>query len=395
MCEIILFKNKEECSGCGACFATCPCSAITMVEDEFGCKYPTIDTQLCIQCKKCLKVCDYQQVQLKDRPIAAFAAKAKNKKIERKSTSGGIFATLAYEVLSQGGRVAGAVLDIQRDGRIAVYHMLSENDSCIERMQGSKYVQSDAWKIYKDIAFAVKRGQMVLFCGTPCQVAAIKRITNNPFNLITIDLICHGVPTAKMLEEFLQIMSKTLYGRIVDLCFRDKTLHKDWSSKITVIRGKKERSYYIHSQYISFYKYFLESVIYRENCYTCPYARLERISDLTIGDFWGIEEIHKDEIGKDTNNWSCVLINTEKGKDFFENYGLNVQKIVSKEEWIARFNQQLVCPSKKNGEREDILKNYRIGGYWKIENEFRKSKGGEILYRYRLFKEIYNHKRQR
>lgn len=296
MNNIVLFKDRAYCCGCGACWASCPRNAISMVEDEYGCKYPIINESICIKCGKCLKMCKYQNVKSGKNPIVAYAAKTKNEQILNKSASGGIFASLAYEIIALGGYVAGAVLEFNQNQKITVHHILSNNKGNIELMQGSKYVQSDAWRCYKEVIQIVKSGKQVLFCGTPCQVDAIKQITGNPDNLITIDLICHGVPPARMLQDYLKVMGKTLGGHITGFQFRDKTCHKEWTSKITIKKGKKEKNYFIPSRFVSFYKYFLESVIYRENCYTCPYANLKRVADLTIGDFWGIEQYHKDDL---------------------------------------------------------------------------------------------------
>lgn len=385
---------RKHCCGCGACWASCPRNAISMVEDEYGCKYPIINESICIKCGKCLKMCKYQNVKSGKNPIVAYAAKTKNEQILNKSASGGIFASLAYEIIALGGYVAGAVLEFNQNQKITVHHILSNNKGNIELMQGSKYVQSDAWRCYKEVIQIVKSGKQVLFCGTPCQVDAIKQITGNPDNLITIDLICHGVPPARMLQDYLKVMGKTLGGHITGFQFRDKTCHKEWTSKITIKKGKKEKNYFIPSRFVSFYKYFLESVIYRENCYTCPYANLKRVADLTIGDFWGIEQYHKDDLGRDTNGWSCVLINTKKGKDFFDMHGSGIQKFLSKAEWIEKNNHQLRHPSMKNEQRKNVLDSYKNHGYKKVEHRYRKRNGGKFKYYYRLFKEIYYNSKQ-
>lgn len=394
MNNIVLFKDRAYCCGCGACWASCPRNAISMVEDEYGCKYPIINESICIKCGKCLKMCKYQNVKSGKNPIVAYAAKTKNEQILNKSASGGIFASLAYEIIALGGYVAGAVLEFNQNQKITVHHILSNNKGNIELMQGSKYVQSDAWRCYKEVIQIVKSGKQVLFCGTPCQVDAIKQITGNPDNLITIDLICHGVPPARMLQDYLKVMGKTLGGHITGFQFRDKTCHKEWTSKITIKKGKKEKNYFIPSRFVSFYKYFLESVIYRENCYTCPYANLKRVADLTIGDFWGIEQYHKDDLGRDTNGWSCVLINTKKGKDFFDMHGSGIQKFLSKAEWIEKNNHQLRHQSMKNEQRKNVLDSYKNHGYKKVEHRYRKRNGGKFKYYYRLFKEIYYNSKQ-
>lgn len=362
-----------------------------MAEDEFGYKYPVIEKSLCISCGKCMNVCAYQKNKDGNEPSAAYAALAGDKELEKNSASGGIFASLAESFVSDGGSVSGAVMDFSKEG-VGVHHILSDSEDGIHKMQGSKYVQSDAWKCYKDIVKALKDGKKVLFCGTPCQVDAVKSVTGNPPELITIDLICHGVPPVKMLNDYFKILSKRLGGKVSGFLFRDKKCEKPYCAKFTVKNGCKSEDFFVPSYFLSFYKYFLDCSICRENCYTCPYANTKRVGDITIGDFWGLEKFHMDDIKNGTidpkRSWSCVLGNTEKGKAFFDTYGRNITTIESKLEWVAETNNQLKAPNKKSDKRDNVLNLYKKGGYKLVEKDFIKSSGGKLRYYKRLICEI-------
>lgn len=387
--RIELVPDVAKCSGCGACMAACPRQAIVMREGQYGCKYPVIDGAACVRCGKCLQICPCHPLEDAAAPRAAYAAAGTADDVVRNSASGGIFATLALDWLSKGGLVAGAVMDCT-DG-VQVYHLLSGKEEDVERMQGSKYVQSDAWRCYGQVMAALREGKRVLFSGTPCQVAAIRRLTGNPDSLMTIDLICHGVPPVKMLDEYVRLLGKRFRGKISGFTFRDKSIRRDFCARIDVQRGKK-RSYYLRSSILSFYKHFLTGTFYRENCYSCPYARLERASDLTIGDYWGIEARHAEDIrtGKipARKDWSCVLVNTEKGQHLLDSNGGALALYASQAEWVAQENHQLRHPSARPAERTALLERYEQSGYTAVEEAFMRGCGGKLRYHVRLIRQL-------
>lgn len=387
--RIELVPDVAKCSGCGACMAACPRQAIVMQEGQYGCKYPVIDEAACVRCGKCLQICPYHPLEDAAAPRAAYAAAGTADDVVRNSASGGIFATLALDWIKSGGLVAGAVMDCT-DG-VQVYHLLSGKEEDVERMQGSKYVQSDAWRCYGQVMAALREGKRVLFSGTPCQVAAIRRLTGNPDSLMTIDLICHGVPPVKMLDEYVRLLGKRFRGKISGFTFRDKSIRRDFCARIDVQRGKK-RSYYLRSSILSFYKHFLMGTFYRGNCYSCPYARLERVSDLTIGDYWGIEARHAEDIRTEKmparKDWSCVLVNTEKGQHLLDNNGGALALYASQAEWVAQENHQLRHPSARPAERAALLERYEQSGYAAVEEAFMRGCGGKLRYHVRLIRQL-------
>ena len=380
----ILYTSKKNCSACGACVAICPMQAVSMAADDTGCLYPVIDPERCIHCGACHRVCDYGKTEMA-QPMEAYAAVGKDAKLVPASASGGVFASLAKSVLADGGMVAGAVMDLE-DG-VTVRHILTDDPAQLSRLQGSKYVQSEAWHCYEEIRTALKQGKTVLFSGTPCQVAAVKELTGDPDRLITIDLICHGVPPKQMLAEFLEILSRRLGGRIRGFSFRDKSCGKAFCARIDTVRG----IHYLQSRFLSFYKLFLSGAIYRENCYSCPYARMERVSDLTMGDYWGIEEAHAAELQSGEmerrGDWSCLLVNTPKGRQFLDAHN-GMTLIPTEFAWIARKNRQLNAPMEKPAQREKILAAYRRGGYREVEKQYIQSNGGLLRFRWQMLKSL-------
>lgn len=392
---IDLVPDAVKCSGCGACMLVCQRGAITMKASPNGCAFPAITKESCIGCGRCVQQCVYRHPVKLRTPLAAYAAIAKDGKLVQNSASGGMFAALARSWLQSGGLVAGAVMDCSQG--VQVYHILSDQTEDLQRMQGSKYVQSDAWRCYRAVKQALAKGAQVLFSGTPCQVAAIRELTGDPDHLTTIDLICHGVPPVEMLEDYVCLLGKRFHGKVESLRFRDKTLKKNFSASLDVRYGKKLRRFYLRSHELSFYKYFLEGANYRENCYSCPFARLERTADLTIGDYWGIRKRHAAdfEAGKmpDATDWSCVLVNTDKGRRLLDLYAKEISLYASRLEWVAEENHQLQHPMAIPKGRAELLSRYEQDGYEGIESAFIQSRGGSLRYHLQLLRLLYcNHR---
>jgi len=387
----IELPKGEGCSACGACLAVCPVTAIEMKASADGFQHPTIQEDKCVSCGKCMKVCALRTAEEKWEPLEAYAAVGRNNELVRSSASGGAFASLATQWINKGGLVAGAVMDTEGE-TIQVFHELTDCADGVARMQGSKYVQSDAWKSYQGIVEALRQGKQVLFSGTPCQVSAVKRITGDPDNLVTIDLICHGVPSLQMLNDYVQVLNRRFCGKTKQIIFRDKSTGKDFSARIHIVRRKNLRQLRLRSHQMSYYQYFLGGAIYRDSCYVCPYARPERVADITIGDYWGVEKHLSEEIAKRNaerkTDWSCLLVNTPKGKAFIEKYGQELELYSSETSHIAETNQQLNAPSKKQPEREGIMKLYRQKGYAAIEQAYIRASGGSVRYFWSLYKEI-------
>lgn len=305
---IVLFDKKEQCCCCAACMNICPTQAITIKADVDGFTFPEINKDLCTECGLCNKVCAFQNIPVKgDDPIATYAAINKNSNILSASASGGVFGALASLVFDQKGVVFGcAYNDILEPEHISIDNLLD-----LEKIQGSKYVQSDINTTYTEAKRYLENGRYVLFTGTPCQIAGLKSFLGKDYeNLITADLICHGVPSAKFFKGYIKYLEGKLKGRVIDFKFRDKS--KGWGlmGKVIYKKGDKILEKFINPKTSYYYDYFLKGYIYRENCYECKYACGSREGDFTMGDYWGIEKVHPEIETK--NGVSVFLINSKK-----------------------------------------------------------------------------------
>lgn len=381
---IVLFENKKSCCGCGACANVCPKGAITMKPDELGYSYPAVDLSRCVSCGACKKVCSYQNGTSLHEPLCAYAAVNKAKNQLEKSASGGIFAAIATYFLEIGGVVFGAALDFNNGHSIA--HLIEIDDvSQLWRLQGSKYVQSSVEQTYKQAKQKLDAGKKVLFSGTPCQIAGLYGYLKKEYsNLWTIDVICHGVPNLKFFDDYLRIESKKRDGIPIGYSFRDKKRGWGMNARMDLkCLSGKEKSIYIPARLTSYNTLFLDGDIYRENCYECPYACKERVSDMTIGDFWGIEREHPDLLKQgefdEKKGISCILVNTQKAIELCEKLTDKICFHESKFEKIEKKNGQLNHPSVQSERRKIVMKIYGESGYDGIEKWFHKKYKKQIV----------------
>lgn len=311
--------REKGCTGCGLCVSQCPQNAIVMHENKEGFLYPVIDQQKCNECGLCASACEAYKAQSrhKEKPLQVKACQTKDVKWLIESTAGGFFPTLAQWVIEQGGVVFGTAYDAEMNPIVCKATTIEE----ICRFNGSKYVQSDLSKALADIKKELENGKQVLFSGTPCQVAAVKTLCNEYVDnkLITMDVVCYGVPSPGLFRAFLRSMEEKMQARITDYRFRDK--HKNGWSHTTVITmiGKDEKElYYEEEDYskVPYYKMFGTRDCFRKECYACKYNTIERISDFTTGNFWGIEGMT--DFFNTHNGVSMLLLNTDKARKLFE-----------------------------------------------------------------------------
>lgn len=381
--DIVLYKDKKDCCGCGSCMNTCKMNAIQMTDDEYGFSYPVIDKDKCIGCGKCIKACAYQKENEKSLPLLTYAAAAKDEETLKASASGGIFASLAKSVLNADGVVYGCSME-NSNNKLIPRHIRVNDIKDLHKLQGSKYVQSIMGNCYSLIKKDLQDGKTVLFSGTPCQVDAVNAYLENKEypNLITIDIICHGVPGIKMFQDYIHELEKKVNGKISNISFRDKTNGWGLRGSIDYINSDgKHLKKMIPVNTAAYYKLFLKSEIYRENCYSCKYASNQRISDITIGDYWGIEQQHPEYLvsnGGDINTEkgvSCLIINTANGEKFISDFGTDLLILPSDFEKAAQNNAQLNSPSQCGKNRELILNIYKDGGYSAVEQWYFKQLG--------------------
>lgn len=390
-----ILVTKEKCCGCKLCAQVCPKNAITYQTDTLGAYYPSIDESKCIGCKKCANICPAEK-NMKNAESVCFAAVNRDEAMLTRSASGGVFSALASAVLKDGGVVYGAAAMHDEKLLLRVAHKRITSCSELSDLQRSKYVQSDMEGIYSLIRKDLKDGKTVFFSGTPCQVAAVKALCGEPENLLLGDIICHGVPSQKLFSEYLQTLSHERSRKIENFYFRTK--ESGWglcARVITSDRRGKIRSRRIPCNISSYYKMFLRCETYRDACYSCPYATRERVGDLTMGDFWGLEKAAstyaecKENRVELTSGVSCVLANTPKGLAYMQKADLLLMKAEFDD--IARENGQLLHPSPLPKSREGIIDLYLQAGYGGLERQFNRALGAKkymILLRNRVSPKI-------
>lgn len=359
----------EQCSGCTACMSICPVSAIAMRENDRGFLCPTIDTTKCIECGLCTAVSKAvsSSVQLRGtQPKSYKAIKHKDDAQRKKSQSGGLFYAIAKAVIDRNGVVYGcAYLN-----NFYVGHIRVDDLNALERLRGSKYVQSDMGNSFSQVAKDLHLGRTVLFSGTPCQSAGLQVFLDKKHvpvnNLYCCDLICHGVPSPVLYGKYLKYMEAKYNSKIHAVNLRDKsvTIWHDHMDTISFGNGKA----YCGKIYTDL---FYSELAMRQSCETCPYASAMRVSDITIGDCWGIEKKHP-QLWNDELGISVALVITEKGQELLElaEIQLDIQELESYTQPTLR--QPMPVPKQKENfwkdyqklDFETLLKRYtNLGGY--------------------------------
>ena len=304
-------RIKKRCTGCNACIASCNVDALTLITDKNGFWYPEFDKEKCVGCRKCVKSCPvYEKEDQSVKDLEAYIAWNKKEEMRKNSSSGGVFSALAQKVLDEGGYVAGAALD--RDIR-KVKHILVSDPGELSKLRGSKYVESFIEpQLYNRIEKILKDGDVVLFSGTPCQIAGLKCYLDKSYdNLLTADIVCHGVPSPYAWGKYLDDMERKTHDHVIDANFRAKP--NGWKKyEITLRFGKKSYSKrFIEDVYG---KSFIHNMFLRECCYQCEFKEFPRQADISLGDFWRPPA----KYGLDDNGYSLVLCNTKKGKEMFQ-----------------------------------------------------------------------------
>ena len=374
---MIQITKPARCCGCTACAAGCPHDAISMVGDSLGFPYPQVDPAKCVECGLCDKVCafvpdvQHHKSMSKDVRIEVEAVRHKDMEVVAASQSGGAFTALSDHILDDGGVVYGAAY--RQDHTVGHISVVSKSER--GALRGSKYTQSDMDGIFRSVKEDLKAGLKVMFTGTPCQVAGLKSYIPKSLQdgLVLVDFICHGVPSPAVWKDYLKYMSRK--GNILKATFRDKEIGgwKVHRESFVYENGRKQTP---DTYRVLFYK----NIMLRHSCAVCPYDAVSHKSDVTLADFWGVDEavpsMDSDE------GTSMVICNTSKGRELLDATlgSLEVKPAVLDHDFMSRRNPNLVGPARIYKDRMKFEQEYAEKGFLHVARKW-----GDLGLRYKLW----------
>ncbi|MBR4152866.1 MAG: Coenzyme F420 hydrogenase/dehydrogenase, beta subunit C-terminal domain [Selenomonadaceae bacterium] len=351
--EEMIAANRADCSGCGACANICPKNAIKMTRDAEGFAYPIIDPELCIKCGRCDMTCPALNYEAKtiDALPPTFVATYPNEKILRQSSSGAIFTALSEIILTNGGIVFGAGFDKNWHVR----HMSAKNLDELKNLRGSKYVQSPIGDVYRQVQDALQ-SQPVLFTGVPCQCVGLKNFLGKDYdNLLTVDVICRGVPSPALWECYIDTLGYA--HEITHVNFRTK--RRGWGKRMDInFSDQEHKAERILNNLYG--RLFLRNLSLRPSCSACKFRFPNGQSDLTIGDAWGIKDFAPEMF--DSRGVSVVFIHTAKGEKFFEQAGLKKQQVSFAD--VVKRNTFYISPAIADSRRKEFFDDLAENNDW-------------------------------
>lgn len=346
---MIEIKEKSQCCGCTACSSICPKKAIVMKQDEEGFMYPIIDKRKCVNCGLCDKVCPVKNVKEEEFEQKAYIVNNKDDEIRKDSTSGGAFTPIAEYVLNRGGVVFGAAFDKNYN----VVHTYVDNKENLTILRGSKYVQSFLGDTFKQVKDFLNDNRMVCFSGTPCQIEGLKKFLQKDYkNLITVDVMCHAVPSPLVWKKYLNYEVSKLKGKKIEkVLFRDKNKYGYKYSTMTIKTDKDEYSRGVESD--PYLRAFFGDLSDRPSCYDCKFKKQCHASDFTIWDCFVVDNFDRNL--DDDNGTSRMLINTKNGRKIFEKIKNNFDYTDVKVQFIVSDVKEMLHSVQKNEKRRDFF----------------------------------------
>lgn len=380
--------SYQSCVGCSACALSCPKNCIEMYNDKYGFSHPKIiNVQECINCKLCEQSCPIvNKRNLDDKETIALAAFTKDEEIRKESSSGGIFTEIAKYVLLNNGVVFGAAYS----NNWHVEHIEVKEVGNLNKLRGAKYSESKLGNTYDRIKKYLNKDILVLFSGTPCQVAGLKSFLKRDYsNLICIDFICHGIPSPVAWSNYIQERMKLDGVNHKPISINQRSKITGWSNYnySCVIEYENNLKYQSLSGSDMYMKLFCNDYILRESCANCHFKGFDRCSDITLGDFWGIWNI--DVKMDDNKGTSLIMLHSDKSKDLITNIS---DKIVLKEVSLddaSRENPAILYSSKEKYEREKVLNNICNGNFDITKELFKEVQQSMPLWK-RIIKKIKN-----
>lgn len=346
---MVIYEQKESCCGCGACAAVCKKKAVHMEMDAEGFYYPNIDDKKCINCGMCLQVCPLRENEEKSIKNRFYAVRNLSEKVRERSSSGGVFSLLADYVLEKGGSVIGAGYDED----LRVVHMEIDCKENLDLIRRTKYVQSDMRNIYSVIKDRLDHGKWVLFTGTACQAEAVRYYLKQEYDkLILVDLVCYGVPSPGIWQRYITWLGHKYRGQITNFYFRDKR-NKDNGHVVAWENCKGEMFYPLNDD--PYCRMYFKNLMIRPSCHQCQFCQVERNSDFTIGDFWGIEKF-KPELD-DGMGTSLVITHTVKAEQIWEKLKKGCLSFACEKKDVLQ--PRLIEPTPKSQKRDLMMRLYR------------------------------------
>ena len=373
---MITIKDKSLCAGCSACANICPKKCIEMVADERGFLYPSVKKSECVQCGLCNKICPFLNPKEVKDDKNAYAAYYKDESVRGVSSSGGLFGCLAKEILNENGVVFGAAF---ADDFKSIKHIGIERKEDLPKLYGSKYLQSVIGDSYKSAENYLKADRLVLFVGTSCQVSGLKAYLRKDYeNLLTVDVICHGTPSPRVWKDYADEKENEFQSKIVAADFRNKRF--GWDKSVVLLLFANGKEYCALGSKDDYIKGFLMNLYLRESCYKCVCKGNNVLSDISLGDFWGIESVLPNF--SDNKGTSAIILNTTKGKDFFNDirHGLVTETVTYED--VLKGNSALVKPVEKPSKSDKFWNVYRKYGLTKAYKKCLKVSLARKCYRF-------------
>ena len=376
-------KKREECYGCGACAQICSKSAIVMCEDEEGFRYPYIDKNKCSECKACNRVCPYENnLFYGEENIYAFGGYSKNSQIRYESTSGGAFSEIADVYCDKNYVIFGA----EASG-IDVFHNFITDKKKMKIFRKSKYSQSDIGNSYKRVYEFLKENKKILFSGTPCQIAGLKSFLGNvdQENLLTVEVICEGVPSPLYVRKYEKFIEKKYNSKIelLDYRYTGTSFFKNGKWDFEIMKTKladSKKEIKIDRWFNPFWTIWLRHLMSRPSCYKCPYAQQKRVSDISLGDLWGVHLYCPELYGKN-GGVSLVLANTIKGKNVVKKAQKNMYGHELNIKDVLKYQSPLRKHIDYNIDREYFMENLKSNmSYEEINSKWVKKPSLKLLW---------------
>lgn len=357
--------DKKDCNGCRACTTVCPVKCIDMIDDQEGFWYPHIDESRCIHCNLCEKKCPVMNEHHKESMSMkkAYAAYNKDESVRMESSSGGVFTLLASEVLKNGGVVFGA----KYNEDLEVIHDWCETLEGVAAFRGSKYVQSNIGANFAVAEAFLKEGREVLFSGTPCQIGGLYSYLSREYeHLFVTDIVCHGVPSPRVYRDYKRAMEKKSRSKLSGVTFRDKSNGwRHYKVRVDLKQGSPIIETFTANAYM---KAFLKDLSLRPSCYNCAFKEIDRQSDITLADFWGIENV-KPELDDDKGT-SLLLVHSQKGLDKIKGLETIMEEVDFMES--IQYNPSMYQSVKKPDKREIFIQTVNGKNFHRVVNGYTK-----------------------